>query len=77
MRIGALVILQVKEKNYQDEMTSSHGSMEKEVDVRLGSAVRMVAGVSKAGRSTKLEVVNATMGLTLLYNCDETWYGVC
>ena len=51
----------------------------KEVETRIGSAARMVGGMSEAvlrrkelSKKTKLKVINATMLPTLMYGC-EAW----
>ena len=78
MRIGDQVIEQVEEIKYLGVMISSDGRMEKEVEVRIASATRMVGGTSEMvlrrseqSKSTKLTVVNATM-VPSLYSC-EVW----
>ena len=60
-------------------MISSHGSMEKEVEARIGSATRVIGGMNEIvlrrkelSRNTKLKVLNAVMMPTLMYGC-ETW----
>ena len=60
-------------------MLSSDGRMQKEMEARIGSATRMIGGMSEAvlrrrelSKGTKLKVVNATMMPSLLYGC-EAW----
>ena len=67
-------IEQVDEMKYLGVMISSDGNMEKEVEPRIGSAVRMFGGMSEAvlrrkelSKKTKLNVMNATMLLMLVY----------
>ena len=60
-------------------MISSDGYIEKEVEARIGSAVKMIGGMSEAvlqrkdlSKETKLKVMNATMLPTLVYR-SELW----
>ena len=60
-------------------MISSDGSMDKEVEARIGNATRVIGGMNEMAlrrkelnRSTELKVVNATVVPTLMYEC-ETW----
>ena len=53
--------------------------MEKEVEAKIGSATRMVGGLSEIvlkrkdlSKRTKLRVIDATMIPTLMYGC-ENW----
>ena len=55
------------------------GSMEKEVDARIGNATRIIGGMSdvvlrrnELSKNTKLKFVNATMIPMLMYGC-EAW----
>ena len=48
VRIGDLEIEQIDEMKYLGVMISSNGSMEKEVEARIESAVRMIGGMSEA-----------------------------
>ena len=64
---------------YLGVMLSSDGRMQKEMEARIGSATRMIGGMSEAvsrrrelSKGTKLKVVNATMMPSLLYGC-EAW----
>ena len=64
---------------YLGVMISSDGNMEKEVEGRIGSAVRMIGGMSEAvlrrkelNKKNILKVMNATMLPTLVYGC-EVW----
>ena len=77
VKVGDEVIEQVDEMKYLGVMISSDGSLEKEVEARIGSAVRMVGGMSEAvlrrkelSKKTKLKVVNATMLPALMYGCE-------
>ena len=79
VKIGDEVIEQVDAMKYLGVMISSDGSMEKEVEARIGSATRVIGGMNEIvlrrkelSRSTKLKVVNATMMPMLMYGC-ETW----
>ena len=70
---------QVKEMKYLGTVISSDGSMESEVEQRIGMASRMVGAIGSTvlGRKeltkgTKLRVVNATVIPTLTYGC-EAW----
>ena len=58
---------------------SADGSMEEEVEARIGNATRMIGGVSEVvlrrnelSKNTKVKVMNATMTPTLMYGC-EAW----
>ena len=64
---------------YLGVIISSNGRMQKEVEARIGSAMGMIGGMSKAvlrrrelSKGTTLKVVNATMMPSLLYGC-EVW----
>ena len=64
---------------YLGVMISSDGNMGKEAEVRIGSAVRMIGGMSEAvlqwkelSKKTKLKVMNATILPTLVYRC-KVW----
>ena len=79
VKVDDEVIEQVDEMKYLGVMISSDGSIEKEVEARIGCAVRMVGGMSEAvlrrkelSKKTKLKVINATMLPTLMYGC-EAW----
>ena len=70
---------QVKEMKYLGTMISSDGSMDSEVEQRIGMASRMVKAIGSTvlGRKeltkgTKLRVVNAMVIPTLTYGC-EAW----
>ena len=70
---------QVKEMKYLGTMISSDGSMDSEVEQRVGMASRMVGAIGSTvlGRKeltkgTKLRVVNATVIPMLTYGC-EAW----
>ena len=60
-------------------MVSNDGSMEKEIEARIGNATQVIGGMNDAvlrreelSRSTKIKVVNATMMPVLMYGC-EMW----
>ena len=78
VRVGDQAIEQVDEIKYLGVMLSSDGRMQKEMEARIGSATRMIGGMSEAvlrrelSKGTKLKVVNATMMPSLLYGC-EAW----
>ena len=79
VKIREETIEQVDAMKYLGVMISSDGSMEKEVEARIGSATQVIGGMSEIvlrrkelSRNTKLKVMNATMMPTLLYGC-ETW----
>ena len=64
---------------YLEVMTSSDGNMAKEVEARIGSAVRLIGRMSETvlrrkelSKKTKLKVTNATVLPTLVYGC-EVW----
>ena len=66
VKVGDEVIEQVDEMKCLGVLSNSDGSIEKEVEVRLGSAARMVGGMSEAvlrrkelSKKTKLKAVNA------------------
>ena len=48
VKVDDEVIEQVDEMKYLGVMISSDGSIEKEVEARIGSAARMVGGMSEA-----------------------------
>ena len=79
LKIGDEVIEQVDTMKYLGVMVSNDGSMEKEIEARIGNAARVIGGMNDAilrrkelSRSTKIKVVNATMMPVLMYGC-ETW----
>ena len=79
VKIGEETIEQVDAMKYMGVMISSDGSVEKEVEARIGSATQVIGGLSEIvlrrkelSRNTKLKVMNATMMPTLLYG-SETW----
>ena len=64
---------------YLGVLISSDGSMEKEVEARIGSATRVIGGMietvlrrKELSRNTKIKVLNAVMMPTLMYGC-KTW----
>ena len=78
VKIGDEVIEQVDTMKYLGVMVSNDGSMEKEIEARIGNATRVIGGMNavlrrkELSRSTKIKVVNATMMPVLMYRC-ETW----
>ena len=79
VKIGEEKIEWVDAIKYLGVMISSDGSMDKEVEARIGNAARVIGGMNEMvlrrkelNRSTKLKVVNATVMPTLMYGC-ETW----
>ena len=79
VKIGKEIIKQVDAMKYLGVMISSDGSMDKEVEARIGNATRVIGGMNEMvlrkkeqSRSTKLKVVNATVMTKLMYGC-ETW----
>ena len=79
VKIGDEVIEQVYTMKYLGVMVSKDGSVEKEIEARIGNATQMIGGMNDAvlrrkelSRSTKIKVVNATMMQVLMYGC-ETW----
>ena len=60
-------------------MVSNDGSMEKEIEARIGNAKRVLGGINdtvlrkeELSRNTKTNVVNAIVMPVLMYGC-ETW----
>ena len=58
-------------------MISSDGSMEKEIEARIGNATRVIAQLNDSvlrrkelSRGTKMKVVNATVMPKLMYGCE-------
>ena len=79
IKIADKSLEQVDTMKYLGVFIYSDGSMEKEVEARIGSATRMLGGLSEIvlkredlSKRTKLKVMNATMIPTLMYGC-ETW----
>ena len=79
LKIGKEIIEQVDAMKYLGVMISSDGSMDKEVEAKIGNATRVIGGMNEMvlrrkelSRSTKLKVVNATVMPKLMYGC-ETW----
>ena len=77
--IGDEQLEQVDTMKYLGVMISGDGSMEREVEARIGCASRVIGGMSQAilrrrelSKQTKLKVVNATVMPVLMYGC-ETW----
>ena len=48
VRLGDMEVQQVDEMKYLGMMISSDGNMGKDAEVRIGSAVRMIGGMSEA-----------------------------
>ena len=48
VRLGDMEVQQVDEMKYLRVMISSDGNMEKEVEAKIVSAVRMIGGMSEA-----------------------------
>ena len=79
VKIGDDVIEQVDTMKYLGVMVSNDGSMEKEIEARIGNARRVIGGMNDAvfrrkelSESTKIKVVDATMIPVLMYGY-ETW----
>ena len=79
MRIGDQKLEQVDEMKNLGVVISADGRMEKEVEVTIGNATRMIGGLSKVvlrsnelSKDTKLKVVNTTVIPMLMYGC-EAW----
>ena len=77
--IGDEQLEQVDTMKYLGVMISGDGSMELEVEARIGCACRVIGRMSQAilrrrelSKQTKLKVVNATVMPVLMYGC-ETW----
>ena len=71
--------MHVDSMKYLGVMVSSDGSIQREIEARIGGASKIMGGMSRTvlsrrelGRQTKLKVVNAMMMPALLYGC-ETW----
>ena len=79
VKIEEQVIEQVNTMKYLGVLISSDGSMEKEVEARIGSATRVIGGMNEIvlrrkelSRNTKLKkVLNAVMMLTVMYECEK------
>ena len=78
VRIGDQELEQVDEMKYLGVVISADGSMEKEVEARIGNATRMIGGMSdvvlrrnELSKNTKLKIVNAMIPM-LMYGC-EAW----
>ena len=74
VRIGDEQLEQVDTMKYLGVMISDDGSMQQEVEARVGCASRIIGGLKQAilGRreltkQTKLKVVNATVMPVLMY----------
>ena len=76
VRTGNEQLEQVDTMKYLVVMTSDNGSMQQEVEVRVGCASRAIGGLNQAilgrrelSKQTKLKVVNATVMPVLMYGC--------
>ncbi len=76
VRIGDEQLEQVDIMKYLGVMISGDGSMQQEVEERVGCASRVIGGLNQAipgrrelSKQTKLKVVNATVMRVLLYGC--------
>ena len=79
VRIGDKQLEQVDTMKYLGVMISDDGSMQREVEARVGCASRVIGGLNQAilerrelSKQTKLKVVNATVMPVLMYGC-EAW----
>ena len=79
VEVNVQEVEQVEVMKYLGVMISSDGSMDSEVEQRIGMASKMIGAIGRTvlGRkeltkSTKLRVVNAMVILTLTYGC-EAW----
>ena len=79
VKIEEQVIEQVNTLKYLGAFISSDGSMEMEVEARIGSATRVIEVMNEIvlrrkelSRNSKLKVLTAVMMPTLMYGC-ETW----
>ena len=77
--IGDEQLEQVDTMKYLGVMISGDGSMEREVEARIGCTSRIIGGMSQAilrrrelSKQTKLKVVNAMVMPVLMYGC-EAW----
>ena len=77
--VGEEQLEQVDTMKYLGVMISGDGSMQREVEARIGGATRVIAGMSQEvlrrrelRKQTKLKVVNATVMPVLMYGC-EAW----
>ena len=79
VKVNGERVEQVKEMKYLGTMISSDGSMDSEVEQRVGMALRMVGAIrskvlrrKELSKGTKLRAVNATVISTLMCGC-EAW----
>ena len=77
VRMGDEQLEQVDSMKYLGVMISGDGSMQREVEARVGCASRVIGGLNQAilgrrelSKQTKLKVVNATVMPVLMYGCD-------
>ena len=77
--VGEEPLEQVDTMKYLGVMISGDGSMQREVEARIGGATRVIGGISQEvlrrrefSKQTKLKVVNATVMPVLMYGC-EAW----
>ena len=64
---------------YLGVMISDDGNMQREVEARVGCALRVIGGLNQAilgrrglSKQTKLKVINATLMPVMMYGC-EAW----
>ncbi len=79
VRVQDKQVEQVKAMKYLGVMMSDDGSMDEEVEHRIGTATRMIGAMStkvlqksELRRKTKMKVYNACIVPALLYGC-ESW----
>ncbi len=79
VRIGDEQLEQVDTMKYLGVMIGGDGSMQREVEARVGGASRVIGGLNQAilgrrelSKQTKLKVVTATVMPVLMYGC-EAW----
>ena len=77
VRVQGKQVEQVKAMKYLGVMMSDDGSMDEEVEHRIGTATRMIGAMStkvlqksELSRKTKMKVYNACIVPTLLYGCE-------
>ena len=82
VRIGDEQLEQVDTMKYIGVIISGDGSMQREVEERVGCASRVIGGLNQAipgrrelSKQTKLKVVNALVMPVLMYGCKAWQYG--
>ena len=77
VRIGDEQLEQVDTMKYLGVMIGGDGSMQREVEARVGGASRVIGGLNQAilgrrelSKQTKLKVVTATVMPVLMYGCE-------